>query len=373
MSYENRNDSKPFFNNDIIAKILLDIFKLSPFKLGVVIFFFDLLVDGYLGWHYGIFYSSSSVPGILQDKAALITDFFFNPLIAVIYLWITNESLELVRALKKIDFSTHNNKNSTSFSYWIFGVIFITSLSLAILQCSSYMGWLPWATISGYLQLKPEMSFFRMPFWFFAFYSICYIGYNVQITMLVMQKTFRKRPDLISPFHYDSCGGLASIARYTTIIALGLGVIGLLLSAYSIYENQRGALFATYPLLVAIAVYMIFAPIFLLWPFRSVHQTMKSLRDAELARVSYQFESLYNQLTLSPTSPLSNRFNKPVDYEAVLKEIELLEKLQGIIRRFPVWPFNAGNVQRFVGLIFAPLLPALISILIELISMIIIP
>ena len=86
-------------NYDPIGKFIQYRLGLSPFMFGLIVLLLDIIVDGVMGYHWGLLVSESSTPGLLQDYMALTTDFLFNPIICGLYLWFPQGATRMFQRL----------------------------------------------------------------------------------------------------------------------------------------------------------------------------------------------------------------------------------------------------------------------------------
>jgi hypothetical protein len=353
-------------NYDPLGKFLTRTLRLSPLTFGLLLFVADVLVDGWLGWRYDVFLTSSGTPGLLQDYMALVTDFVFNPVICGLYLWVTKGTTRLFQQLHKSSvFKSNtafinivNESRSIFLNRKVFYVAIALSLLFALSQSAGYLGWLPWKSVGGVIDLHPSMSYARAPFWFLTVYAISYAAFNVGVTIIILRKTFRTQEIQLLPLHPDGCGGLGSMSQYSTKVALGIASIGLMLSAGTVLEIQQGTLLKAYPVMVGIVGYIVFAPLFFFWPLGTAHEAMQEAKDSEMLRLAQQFDRLYDKVKRE----VADQDN---DYEKSIKKLEHLRKLYQIAQEFPVWPFDMRNLRRFFAVVTTPFIPAVISIVSE--------
>ncbi len=359
----------PVENYDPIGRFFRESLHLTPWGFGILVLVANVIVDAWLGWRFNIFITAkdSAYPGLLQDLTALVVDFVSMPVIAGIYLWTPIGATKLFRQLlqarvfksEEIVVETVNESRPLFKNRYIFYGFLALSLLYMLSQLGAYLGWVPWKSAGGYLDSNPAMSYFRGPFWFLNLYTLAFGAYNVAITVMTLRKMFRTKEIKILPLHPDRCGGLISISQYSMRVAWAIASAGLVISAAAVYEISHRSLGAAYPIILGIIVYLIFAPVFFFWPLGTAHNAMQEAKDAELLKFAHRFDSVYEQLK-------SNLENKEQDFEADLKKLENLKKLYGIASEFPVWPFDISNLRRFFTVVTAPLVPVLISILIDL-------
>lgn len=240
---------------DPIGNILKRKFRLSPFKFGFIIFISNVLVDGWLGWHYNVFYSNSTVTGLLQDSVALSTDFLIEPLICGFFLWTIDGTTIMFNQLLNAEIFIRDQLviEKMQSGARLFGdirffiIILVLSVTLTFSQVAGYMGWVPWRTLTGYLYLYPPMSFARIPFWFIAIYGLLYAICNITITILTLRLLFRDEAIRLIPLHPDGCAGLGSIGEYMTRIGYVVAPSGLYISLAVINEIRQDTLLVAYP------------------------------------------------------------------------------------------------------------------------------
>jgi hypothetical protein len=358
----------PITNYDPFGRFLTKRLRLTPLTFGLLVFVLDLVVDSWVAWRYDLFLTASRTPGLLQDYMALITDFVYTPVICGLYLWTTLGSTRVFqqlishRAFKaESEFVSIVDKSRPLFSRRVvFYVILVLSLLFSFSQLGAYMGWLPWKTVGGYIDLQPSASFARAPFWVLMFYAFSHSAFNVGITIIVLRKAFDSTDIQLFPLHPDKCGGLGSISRYSNKIALGIGAIGLLISAATVYEVRQGTLFEAYPVVIGVMSYLVLAPLFFFLPLGTAHDAMQEAKDAELLRLAEKYTEAYGRVKKSVDSDKTG-------YEEDLKRLKSLKKLYQVVDAFPVWPFDIQSLRRFMTVVTTPLLPAIVSIISELV------
>jgi hypothetical protein len=362
-------------NFDPLYRLLAVKLRLSPFWFGMAVFLADVLVDGYLGLRYDVFWQVGKPPGLLQDYMALVTDFIFNPITCGIYLWTTIGINTLFEQMYRssIFSSKHEFRNilkQMSFYYqkkWIFILALVTSFLFTLSQLGGYFGKAPWKAVAGYLELNPLMSYWRAPFWFVMFYAFFFAAFNVAVTIIVLRKIFRKASIQILPLHPDGCGGLGSISRFSLRIGFAIGAIGLLLSTAVITEVMNGKLLQSTPVLIGVVAYVVFAPLFFFLPLGTAHGAMQDAREAEILSLAKQFAVTFAKVKDSINSPEESNYSREIE------RLENIKKLYKVADEFPVWPFDTRSIRRFLAVVTTPLLPALITILTELVRPLLVP
>ncbi len=346
--------------HDPIAQQLMK-YGLTPIKFGILVLLLNIFVDSILGVTFGVFLSNGENPGILQDLTAMSFDFFITPLICGAYLWSALASDKLLNDIQEKGIiksikNANDSINEINIQYRRYHFLFLAILFSSIFataQVAAYMGWVPWRTFSGYLYIYPPMSFARMPFWFFTFYSIAYSIFNISITSSILGSIFKRPNNInINLLHPDKCGGLSIMGNYASKTGYVIIPIGLFASVSAILEIQQGNFSTAYPIHLFILVYILLAPIVFALPVWEAHKAMSTKKCAELLKISDRFQNKYAKILTSSTLIWKQ------------SDLEDTQKLhQFVSEKYPNWPFNLGNLQRFVFTIISPLIPIAISIL----------
>ena len=361
----------PIRNYDPLADFFRENLHLKPFWFGVAVFLANVVIQLWMGIRYDLFITppGSEHPGMLQDYTALVVNFVSVPIVAGLYLWTPIGATELFCSLlnsqvfssEKAFLSTVDKSRPRFSKRFVFYIFLIASLLYTLSQLGAYLGWVPWDTVGGYLHIYPMLSWARAPFWFLSLYTLVFAGYNVIITVLTLRQLFINRHIRISPLHPDRCGGLSSINKYTRQIAWAIASVGLVISLAAVFEIRDGTIYTAYPVILGIVAYLLFAPVFFFWPLGTAHTAMREAKNTELQRLADRFDHSYNSLKQD-----INDLGK--DLEPDIKKLDDIKKLYSITGDFPVWPFDGSSLRRFFGVITAPLIPALIGILIDLIT-----
>src|SRR5574341_350668 len=357
-------------NYDPLAQFLRHTLQLSPLSFGLWIFFLDLVVDAWLGYRYQVWFSPGGViyPGLLQDFTALVVDFGSIPIIAGLYLWSTEGAMQLFQQLQRSGVfqspsvipQTIEKSRPWFESKRVFYLICILSVLYAVSQLAAYENWVPWKSAGGYLNLAPATAYYRFPFWLLNFYTFLFAIYNIVITVTALRGLFRTRGIRILPLHPDKCGGLVSISQYTVNIAYGIASAGLVISGATVFALRTGTLGESYPIILGIVAYLVLAPVLFFWPLGTAHTAMQEARNDQLLRLARRLDDIYARMNL--------RNQSEKDFEQDLKKHEEIRKLYDFAQGFPVWPFDTNNLRRFFAVVTTPLVPALISYLIDFVS-----
>ena len=355
-------------NFDPIGRFLRDQLGFTPFRFGLVIFLLDLLVDGILCWYWGLFFSKSKIPGLLQDYMALTVDFVFNPVICGLYLWLPGGARRMFEGLRDAEIFpsgvvTHVVDGKRGL--YRNKAAFCLALCIAILYGTSQIleafGLVPWKTVGGYIDLHPQMVFFRAPFWYLTIYATVFIIFNIYVTIVTLRGLFRKEDAKIEPLHLDRCGGLSCISQFTLTVAYAIAAVGLLLSAATLYDLQHSILAGAYPLFLGIVVYLFLAPCFFFLPLAAAHSVMRDSKEKELHRVAKLFRAVYSRLQTKAVSATP-------DCDTELKRLEEMKRLYTLVSNFSVWPFDLRSLREFAVRITTPIVPAIVGIIVSIVK-----
>lgn len=365
-------------NFDPLAVLLKQTLRLTPVKFGVAILLLNLGIDLGFAWYYDILFSESKFPGLLQDLLAMTVDFVAQPLFAGLYLWTTTGATQLFEQLDQADVFTDKGAVLNVVDEYrpifrkpaAFIVITILAIAFTAFMMKGYLDQLTWKSTGGYIDLQPQMSFLRMPFWFLNSYSLLFGMFNVYVTIQALRQLFRrqmeKRAIRLVPLHPDGCGGLGSLSKYTLHIAWGIAVIGLVLSASTLFDLRVGRLLSDYLLVVSIFAYAVFAPLYFFWPLGTAHEAMRQAKDDEILLLARRFDATYAGLKADLDG------DKKVRSED-MSRLRNIKELYQIAGEFPVWPFDVKSLRRFFAIVTAPLLPAVFSFLLEYLTLLLSP
>jgi hypothetical protein len=239
----------------------------------------------------------------------------------------------------------------------------------AVLVYFNYVAYTPvsvgyWIADGGRLEI-PGGYFFLISI--FVFYAILpfYIVRSICISLFLGDLVERAKVTIL-PFHPDRSGGLRPVGRIGlrnqyALTVCGLNVVSLVTVSF-LYLVVPPSLVG---LIVAAAVaYAALGPVVFLGPllpFRSGMLRTKSELMSEIAtRLQRELERLRLEL---PAGKISKE-----DEELV----ERLRKVGAVVDQLPVWPFDAGTLQKFltayclpiVGAVGYPMAKTLIGIMV---------
>ncbi len=361
---------------DPIAHFLSGTMGFTPITFGLFILVADLIVDTWLGWRYQVFLTTGPTPGILQDVSALVTDLIVNPLLCGTYLWTSRWAADLFRRLGENQFfeSQIRVKNSEAMRQALygdrrlFGLVLVLALIGTISQVGAYKGWFPWRTIEGVLYLhNGDMSFFRAPFWFITLHNAMYTIFNAAATVHVLHLLFQGQTLKLRLLHPDGCGGLGSFAEYASLGVVLITPLGILTSAAVIAATLKQTLATAYPVWILLAAYIILAPILLILPLYVIHKAMLHTKYTELQRIASVYDREYRQIAQAvlKTTQLENRTGDGEKKVGLERLNQIKQLYQTVQEEFPTWPLNVKIFRRYLATVVSPLLPALLSVLVD--------
>lgn len=337
----------------------------TPVLFGLLLFVANLVVDAWLGWRYGVFTTEpgAATPGLLQDFTALAVDFVSLPIMGALYFWSTGGAETLFRKLQEAEALQPESRLQAVFErgrsrYYnrpLFYAIFVASVVLALAQLGTYQDWVPVAPVAGYVTLHPALSFFRAPFWFVSWYVVFFLAFNVGNTIVVLRQVFREGEVTLLLRHPDYAGGLGAVSGYLGNVAWAIWSLGLVFTAGTLYEIQQGnSLLASPQILAGSVAYVLGVAAFFFLPLLTTHSAMQEAKDAELLALAKQMDEIYRRGKQGEG-----------DREADKERFAQLERLYELAEGLPTWPFAVRYLRRFATVITTPLIPGIVSIIID--------
>lgn len=335
----------------------------TPFSFWLLVFAANLAVDAWLGWRYGVFTMEGNVPGLLQDFTALAVDFVMLPIVGAVYFWSTRGSEILLRKLRAsgvlepqgvLDGILERGR-ANFYNRRLFYGILVGSILLAVAQLGTYQGWVPVAPVGGYVTLHPALSFYRVPFWFLSLYMVAFLAFNVGNTIVILRRVFREGEIKLLLRHPDYAGGLGAVSSYLGNVAWAIWSLGMVFTAGTLYEIQQGnSLLQSPQILAGSVVYVVGVAAFFFLPLLTTHGAMQEAKDAEMLDLAQQMDEIYR---------LGKR--RKGELEEEMKRFQQLERLYELAESLPTWPFAMRYLRRFATIITTPLIPGIISVIID--------
>jgi len=363
-----------FYKADFITFGIRKRFKLNPMTATVLWYLFFNGVLLITAIHDNIVFSTSSRIGLLNDFGWwIITTLGFNATFYT-FLWLPDGVAKTISGLvqnKVIGLpSSHKDQDgketldiyiqkffrsySNRLWYIIPSVIAIPLLDSLV---QSHRKFLIWETASNF---SFGFTIFLYMFFFFLFVTLLT---RVIIVIVWLNKLFKDFDVDVRVLHPDNAGGLAPLSRFGMAIVYMIVIIAIsnvfgdiseavITSKAYIDVVRQPFVFSTY------IAYSVFASLAFFAPLSLAHTSMKKAKNHFITEISDQFEiELANVQTLlaGDNAKLKNSLSK----------LEELQKLYNVASKFPVWPFNIGNLAGFFGAIVSPFLISLISIVTE--------
>ncbi len=322
----------------------------------------------------GIVFSIGSRVGLLNDFGWwIITTLGFNATLYT-FLWLPDGVTKTISGLvqnKVIGLpSSHKGlggketldiyiqkffKNYSNRLWYIIPSVIAIPLLNSLIQ--SHKKFLIWETASN---LSFGFTIFLYMLFFFLFVILLT---RVIIVMVWLNKLFKDFDVDVRVLHPDKAGGLAPLSRFGMAIVYMIVIIAISNVFGDISEatitSKAYIDVVRQPFVFSIYVaYSVFASLAFFAPLSLAHTSMKKAKNHFITEISDQFEiELANIQTLlaGDNAKLKNSLSK----------LEELQKLYSVVSKFPVWPFNIGNLAGFFGAIVSPFLISLISIAIE--------
>ena len=241
---------------------------------------------------------------------------------------------------------------------------FTPSLAISPYEASPYSSW---------LTAHPLITFVRAPVIFIVVYALIFVVIDLIIIARVLNILMGKSRVKIEPFHPDKAGGLGFIGRFTANLSYLIGVLGILLFSRILQNPQSLYDERSYVLLLGIGLYLVMAPIFFFLPLRMTHVAMVNFRNNLLGEIAHKIESAMQELGVFPryAEDILSKDNPVLGAEQIKELTDKIEHFNGlrdfVKNNVPTWPFNTGSLRKFYGIILAPLVPTILSILRDLI------
>jgi hypothetical protein len=342
--------------------------RLNHFQFAVIILGLNLLIDLTGAWLYHAFWRGNPF-GLFQDTTAVCVDFLLIPILAGYYIWSINGTNTIIEELRtsgvlvdKSRFEHSIQKLNTNLNNrLIFYLALAISTLVTVWLLGSFVGW-PFGQKSiGWLNNGALLPWLRIPMWFLAMYSLFYAVINIISTIFALRHLFSEQTVVLSPWHPDRCGGIRGISRYSLTLSYGLAIVGGVASVLIVQEigTGKGPTSGIYLIgWLGIGIYVILAPVVFFWPLGTAHQAMKEAKSKYLLSISQNFDNEYQLATTKITQNASI-------LESRIKKIHQLRELYKLTEDFPIWPFDATNIGRFLAVLTAPFIPPLISLIFD--------
>jgi hypothetical protein len=283
------------FQKDPLAKLLVQKFRFSPVKSGLVGLGIVLLT--YIIGYIQFFWTGQEVAGITEAGFDFIYDLFLVPLVYGYYIWVSTRPPYIFLKLQEDGISFSNKEEYDGFVTfhvnnrinikYIYISSFITSFGLA---CSTILltasGTTVWGAPGANFMV---LCFLKVPItWAIPWYMVCVIFLKETMTVWTFRKLLKSGKLNIDMFHKDKCGGLKPISDYLLtfvylIVVCGFG-LGYLISRSIKFGYFNQDIFIRLTSLV----YLGLTYFYFYFPLHPVHKAMKKLELEIRAKMNWE-------------------------------------------------------------------------------------
>ncbi len=237
------------------------------------------------------------------------------------------------------------SKSKIIFAIFIIcGIIWATLLSYSHWYSPIFINKVSWASSKYFYNF-----ILRTCFEIFLFGVIVpIIIYKLISIIFIMNNICKKLQNFnvlrLRPINPDKAGGLGNLGNYSLklIIILLPPIIPLF-----IYYFIRGislSFILSFILYISILIFSFF------YPLSGAHEAMKSFKEIELIRLSYEFNTIYDDFIMNL---------KNFDKEEFISNFEILERIKKTYQdtqEMPIWPFDSRTLAKFGSIITAILI-----------------
>lgn len=332
--------------------------KLSPVKAGLLLLILNLATDIPLALYFDAW------PRLAKEPDAWLNDFVISPLILGYLIWLQAAGKKLFDELgdRKIIRSKRHLQDMVAKCYrrlqspWLSWIAALLALAFAVYFfvqfgiIRTYDSWVTW---------HMAIVWIRTPFMFLVAYAFTIMIGNLYIFITTLSEIFHEQQIQVEPYQPDQAGGIGSIGRFSANLGYLIALFGLTLSLNIIAQPPSWFVVPRdFILALSILLYVILAPAIFFLPIRAAHVAMVAYRNGLLKDLSKTYDDTLAQLR-------HLRSGGPEQVEPILKRVKQLDEERALISQFPVWPFNFENIRKFASLVISPLLPGVISIIVD--------
>lgn len=320
---------------------------------------------------HGAWLSSSNRVGLLRDYSWILQQISAVPAMVLFHFWLPEGIRGVLAGLQRNRtlilqspqedsrerFKRFVRDLDRSYSHWIWPALgFSSALALQlIVNAPAQRQYQTWQTAGPFV------------FW----YTVCAqtVFYYVSALVIVkfvllirwINRLFSEFRVVVRVLHPDGAGGLSPLGNLSVKAGYLIAICGLAAVSVTLTEGYVrttefvGPLFSV-RLLLTLAIYVVLAPVAFFAPIGAGRTAMKTAKNDLLVQIADQFEidsARIQSLLGADASMLAKG----------LEKVEQLRKIHGIVSQFPVWPFNTGNLVRFVSSMVSPIVFALATVL----------
>jgi hypothetical protein len=312
----------------------------------------------------GTLLSTPARRGLLNDGGWWILNFVVIPIIFGYYVWLCQAPENVVRKLEEsgVLVPGENDVRDASrllASRWPTYLSLALTVVMAILFFVMTVGTPPiWWNVSTLTSALNILLY--TPAYFAAFSAIFRYG----VTTRALGRLLRNV--VLNPLHPDRAGGLRPLGQYalkTTYPITLLGVAAVLFEYWMYLGGEFSTAYVTHGVVI---LYFVLAPVVFFLPLWAAHGAMRRAKEELLLGISRQFNHDFSRAYMEvAASSRTLRDN--------VEKVEQLQKLHDLASAFPVWPFDAQTIRRFLVTVLSPLLALLVTLLGEALTKLLFP
>lgn len=346
--------------------------KLTPIGVAVFMAAINLSVDLPLALRFGVLLPNDKCKGLFGEPADWLYEFLVHPMILGYFWWLQKAGAQLIEELARR--RTWESRSSTEKilvkscnhfrSRWISRFCAVVSLIFVIwflmaFAPSSIPSFYSTPPYPSWLSIHPIIAWIRAPVIFVVFYALSMTILDLGIIIITLNALLRDRQVWIEPFNPDKGGGLSFIGRFSADLGYLIGTLGILMSVRILQATGGLSDWRNYVIMFGFGAYLLLTPLIFFLPLWSAHTVMRAFRDDLLTGIALDLDSTVTQLRDTSWKDVDKIEKFLGDY----KQRDEMREL--ILTKIPVWPFNMDSLKKFLGLIFSPLAPPIISFVVD--------
>jgi len=358
------SDRLNFFLGDRFAEWLIVRLHWSPAFTALAAAGLLIIANLLMALVVGTVVSTPARRGLLNDGGFWILDFVVVPIIFGYYVWLCQAPEHVVDKLEDSGVLVPGEQDVRDASR-LLASRWPTYLSLAL---SAVMAVLFFLMVLGtppiWWNSSPLTSglnvLLYIPIYFAAFSTI----FRYIVTTRALGRLLRNV--VLNPLHPDRAGGLRPLGQYalkTTYPITLLGIAAVLFEYWLYLGGEFSTAYVTHGIVI---LYFVLAPVVFFLPLWSAHGAMRRAKEDLLLGISRQFNQDFSRAYLEVASS-SRTLRDNVE------KVEQLQKLHDLASAFPVWPFDAQTIRRFLVTVLSPLLALLVTLLGEALTKLLFP
>jgi hypothetical protein len=243
---------------------------------------------------------------------------------------------------------TINSKKS-----YIIAVIY-PLVSNVIVLYSSFMTPVAESPVIMYCDIRvfPLSGIMVTVMYIILYFLLTVIAYKAYFSILFLRRLRNDFRIIVRPLHPDRCGGLKPVGNFCIKIDYILLVVGLAIAAFSIFPHAKEM---NTLICFALFLYVFFATFFFFYPLWTVHDSMETQKRSLLNNLNEKLDSVYQET-------YEEIIARGIDVdERKLNKIEKMDMIYERANKMPVWPFDVGNLIRFLTTIFIPVMSIVVN------------